>query len=59
MNSFMEGLLGIIGFIIIGIIFSFPLIIAAIMNNWWFMFLYFVSWIPTFVFGVLIKAFID
>lgn len=57
--KFFEGFWLILAFITLIGIFNFPLIVSLITLNWWLMFLYFVSWIPTIGFMVFVKALMD
>jgi len=43
--------------IIIGATFFFPLILASITGNWWFLFLFFISWYPV-MFEVIVLGII-
>ena len=59
-NIIFHLLLIIIG-IIIGFTVLFPIIISAITGNWWYLFLYFVIWVPVsieiFIFGLILELF--
>jgi hypothetical protein len=47
--------------LVIGFTTLFPIIIAALTGNWWYLFLYFVIWIPVsiemFIFGLILELF--
>jgi len=47
--------------LVIGFTTLFPIIISALTGNWWYLFLYFVIWIPVtieiFIFGLILELF--
>lgn len=58
MKKFLIDVVLIISIIILGFIFLFPIIISIITDNWWFLFLFWVSWIPTVVVAMIVLSII-
>jgi len=57
--SFLKTLLASI-ITIVGILTFFsPILISVLTGNYWYIFLFFVTWIPTIIFMVVAKAIID
>lgn len=59
MSYFTETVVIIMGILVILALEFSPLIVAAVTGNWWYMFLFLVSWIPTAVVIMILRGIID
>jgi hypothetical protein len=59
MSNCGEKIVIIFGLILTLATFFFPFIISIITGNWWYCFLFLVSWIPTVFEMIILKAILD
>ena len=59
MNEFFKTIIGVLGLVAMTMAFFCPIAISYSTGNWWYMFLFFATWIPSVAIAIITKEMIE